>query len=95
MLFCEIPRSFECLSPSNFRTQGSFIQINSGKIFERDLHLSDSVAKSSKQKPSVSETDRALQCLSVFRQWYMSVREKRIAAFNAKERNYSHVFILL
>ena len=32
ILVCEIPRSFERLSPSNFRTQGSFIHINSGKI---------------------------------------------------------------
>ena len=50
-LVCEIPRSFERASPSNFRTQGSFIHINSGKIFERDLLSSDSVAKSVTQKP--------------------------------------------
>ena len=52
-LVCEIPRSFERSSPSNFRTQGSFIHINSGKIFERHLLSSDSVAKSATQKPSV------------------------------------------
>ena len=52
-LVCEIPRSFERSSPSNFRTQGSFIHINSGKIFERDLLSSDSVAKSATQKPWV------------------------------------------
>ena len=38
---CEIPRSFERASPSNFRTH-----MNSRKIFERDLLSSDSVAKS-------------------------------------------------
>ena len=32
ILVCEIPRSFERSSPSNFRTQGSFIHINSGKF---------------------------------------------------------------
>ena len=52
-IVCEIPRSFERSSPSNFRTQGSFIHINSGKIFERDLVSSDSVAKSATQKPWV------------------------------------------
>ena len=52
-IVCEIPRSFERLSPSTFRTQGSFIHINSGKIFERDLLSSDSVAKSATQKRSV------------------------------------------
>ena len=50
---CEIPRSFERSSPSDFRTQGSFIHINSRKIFERDLLSSDSVAKSATQKPWV------------------------------------------
>ena len=49
----EIPRSFERASPSNFRTQGSFIHINSGKIFERDFLSSDRVAKSATQKPWV------------------------------------------
>ena len=49
-LVCEIPRSFERSIPSHFRTQGSFIHINSGKIFERDLVSSDSVAKSATQK---------------------------------------------
>ena len=49
-LVCEIPRSFERSSPSNFRTQGSLIHINSGNIFERDLLSSDSVAKSATQK---------------------------------------------
>ena len=53
LLVCEIPISFERSSPSNFRTQGSFIHINSGKIFERDLLSSDSVAKSATQKPWV------------------------------------------
>ena len=53
IVVCEIPRSFERSSPSNFRTQGSFIHINSGKIFERDLLSSDSVAKSATQKPWV------------------------------------------
>ena len=53
ILVCEIPRSFERSSLSNFRTQGSFIHINSGKIFERDLLSSDSVAKSATQKPWV------------------------------------------
>ena len=52
-LVCEIPRSFERASPSNFRTQGSFVHINSGKIFERDLLSSDSVAKSATQTPWV------------------------------------------
>ena len=50
---CEIPRSFERSSPTNFRTQGSFIHVNSEKIFERDLISSDSVAKSATQKPWV------------------------------------------
>ena len=50
-LVCKIPRSFERSSPSNFRTQGSFIHINSGKMFERDLLSSDSVEKSATQKP--------------------------------------------
>ena len=31
-LVCEIPRSFERSSPSDFRTQGSFIHINSRKF---------------------------------------------------------------
>ena len=53
ILVCEISRSFECLSPSNFRTQGSFIHINSEKVFEHDLLSSDSVAKSARQKPFV------------------------------------------
>ena len=52
-LVCEIPRRFERSSPSNFRTQGSFIHTNNGKIFERDLLSSDSVAKSAVQKPYV------------------------------------------
>ena len=52
-IICEIPRSFERSSPSNFRTQGSFIHKNSGKIFERDFVSSDSVAKSATQKPWV------------------------------------------
>ena len=52
-LVCDIPRSFERSSPSDFRTQGSFIHINSRKIFERDLLSSDSVAKSATQKPWV------------------------------------------
>ena len=56
-LVCEIPRSFDRASPSNFRTQGSFIHINSGKIFERDLLSSDSVAKSATQKLGFSETE--------------------------------------
>ena len=49
-LVCEIPSSFERSSLSNFRTQGSFIHINSRKIFERDLVSSDSFAKSATQK---------------------------------------------
>ena len=52
-LVSEIPRSFERASPSNFRTKGSFIHINSGKIFERDLLSSDGVAKSATRKPLV------------------------------------------
>ena len=52
-LVCEIPRSFERSSLSTSRTQGSFIHINSGKIFERDLVSSDSVAKSATQEPLV------------------------------------------
>ena len=52
-LVCEIPRSFERSSPSEFRRQGSFIHINSRKIFERDLLSSDTVAKSAMQKPWV------------------------------------------
>ena len=47
------PKSFERSSPSYFRTESSFIHINSGKIFERDLLSSDSVAKSATQKPWV------------------------------------------
>ena len=53
LIVCEIPRSFERSSLSSFRTQGSFIHINSGKIFERDLVSSDSVATSATQKPWV------------------------------------------
>ena len=56
-LVCEIPRSFERSSPSNFRTQGSFIHINSEKIFERDLLSSDSIAKSATQNLAFSETE--------------------------------------
>ena len=52
-LVCEIPRSFGRASPSNYRTQGSFIHVNSRKIFEHDLLSSDSVAKPATQKPSV------------------------------------------
>ena len=52
-LVCEIPRCFERSSPSDFRTQGSFIHINSRKIFEHDLLSSDSIAKSATQKPWV------------------------------------------
>ena len=40
-------------NPKKFRTQGSFIHINRGKIFERDLISSDSVAKSATLKPWV------------------------------------------
>ena len=57
-LVCEIPRFFEHASPSDFRTQGSFITvffIFSRKIFERNLSP-DSVAKSATQKPWFSET---------------------------------------
>ena len=43
---CKLPRTFECVSPSNFRTQGSFIRFNSRKVFEREVLSSDSVAKS-------------------------------------------------
>ena len=43
-------QTFERSSPPDFRTQGSFIHINSGQIFERDLVSSDSVAKSATQK---------------------------------------------
>ena len=50
---CEILSSFERANPSNFGTQGSFIHMNSRKIFERDLLSSDSVAKSATQKPWV------------------------------------------
>ena len=57
MVVREIPRSFVRASPSNFRTQGSFIHINSGKIFERGLLSSDSVAKSATQNLGSSETD--------------------------------------
>ena len=49
VLVCEIPRSFERSIPLNFRTQGSFIHINSEEIFERNLVSSDSVAKSATQ----------------------------------------------
>ena len=52
-LVCEIPRSFERSSSSNFRTQGSFIHINSGKIFEHDLLSPDSVTKSATENPWV------------------------------------------
>ena len=52
-IVCEIPKSFERSSPSNFRTQWFFIHMNSGKIFERDLLSSVSVAKSATQKPWV------------------------------------------
>ena len=52
---CKIPRIFERVSTSNFRTQGSFIRISS-TIFERDLLTSESVAKSATQKPWVFET---------------------------------------
>ena len=52
ILVCEIPRSFERSSPSNFRKQDSFIHMNSGKIFERDLLSSDSVAKSAMENPA-------------------------------------------
>ena len=55
-LVFEIPRSFERSSPLNFRTQGSFIHINSGKIFERDLVSSDRVAKSATQNLRFSAT---------------------------------------
>ena len=46
-------RSFERSSPSDFRTQGSLIHINSEKFFEHDLLSLDSVAKSATQKPWV------------------------------------------
>ena len=52
-LACEIPKVSNVRALQNFRTQGSFIHINSGKIFERDLVSSDSVAKSATQKPWV------------------------------------------
>ena len=34
---CKIPRIFERVSPSNFRTQGFLSVINSGTIFEHNL----------------------------------------------------------
>ena len=57
ILVCEILRSFERASPSNLRTQGSFIRVNSRKISELDLLLSDSIAKSATQNLGFSETD--------------------------------------
>ena len=77
-LVCEIPRSFERSSPSNFRTQGSFIHINSEKIFERDLLPSDSVAKSAtqnlekknlstKKQRRIGESEQSSYCISVMK----------------------------
>ena len=56
-LVCEIPTSFERAIPSNFRTQGSLIHINIGKISEGDILSSDSVAKSATQQTLVLETE--------------------------------------
>ena len=47
------PKMFQTFEPFNFRMQGSFIHINSGKSFERDLLSSDSVVKSATQNPWV------------------------------------------
>ena len=54
---CEISSSFERASPSNFRMQGSFIHMNSKKLFERDLLLSDSVANLQRKNLGFSETE--------------------------------------
>ena len=47
---CEIPSSFERARPSNFLTQGSFIHLNSRKIFERDLLSSDTALQNLQRK---------------------------------------------
>ena len=69
-LVCEIPRSFKRSSLSNFRTQGSFIHINSGKILERDLVSSDSVANSvlpihKKESRQLKKNYRPISLLSI------------------------------
>ena len=58
-LVCGIPSSFERSSLSNIRTQGSFIHINSGKIFERNLVSSDSVANLGFSETELCENARA------------------------------------
>ena len=57
ILVCEIPRSFERSSPSNFRTQSSFIHINNEKIFERDLFRQIALQNLQRKNLGFSETD--------------------------------------
>ena len=57
-IVCEIPRRFERSSPSNFRTQGSFIHINSGKIFERDFFRQIALQNLQRKNLGFSETEK-------------------------------------
>ena len=57
ILVCEIPRSFQCSSPSNFQMQGSFIHMNSGKIFEHDLLRQIALQNVQRKNLLFSETD--------------------------------------
>ena len=81
-LVCEIPRSFERSIPSNFRTQGSFIHINSGKIFERDLVSSDSAAKSLNLGFSETEMENDATADSLFS---YAIRKEPVRSFISAE----------
>ena len=56
-IVCEIPRSFERSSPSNFRTQGSFIHINSEKISNSTFFRHIALQNLQRKNLGFSETD--------------------------------------
>ena len=57
ILVCEIPRSFERASLSNFRTQGSFIHINSGKVSNATFFRQTALQNLQRKNLGFSETD--------------------------------------
>ena len=66
-IVCEIPRRFERSSHSNFRTQGSFIHINSGKSFERIFFRQIALQNLQRKNLGFSETEKAFVLLSIKR----------------------------
>ena len=58
-LVCEIPRSFERSSPSDFRTQGSFIHINSRKFSNATFFRQIALQNLQRKNLGFSETELA------------------------------------